>query len=132
MGRGHWVVLVETVREWAGQFAKDTADQRQDVPLCFMSHPLWPTVPPRVLLLLVGIQSKTGSAPSRILQTFVRPSHYWTARADVWWDLILLANSDSQKGFPMVHRRTEPSVCQRKCEQPDTDTKENSVHGPGY
>lgn len=26
-GRGHWVVLVEGNREWAGQFAKDTADQ---------------------------------------------------------------------------------------------------------
>lgn len=51
---------------------------------------------------------------------FVQSCHCWTA--DLQWDLTLLAKSDSLEGFLTVHRGgTEPSVCQRRCRQPDTE-----------
>lgn len=117
MGWGHWIVLVRETG--SGQGSVQRTQQTNDKMSLYVSfsHPLWPTVPPRVLLPLVGIQSPTAQLQAGCCRPFARSSHCWTAQADLQWDLILLAKSDSRMRLLVARRGVEPSVCQRRCRQ---------------
>lgn len=60
--------------------------------------------------LLWGSRVKLARRQVGFCKPFVRSTHCWTARAGLWWDLILLVNSNSWRGFLTGHRGTEPSV----------------------